>query len=198
MLRVLELIAGKRSQRASREAEQEKESPAASGTSSDAGRVLQGEFPGEPWRGLELMGDDADGRIEIVFDANIRAAPPILERAMAFARKTEAVSSREGEVSEALREAVFGAILHGCREDASKRVRLRLARDAKGALMASIRCPGLGFDQWEAGKAADRGGLASIRASADQMRFEDNGRELHLRFDPPQSEGTEPTEEPAS
>ena len=60
-------------------------------------------------------------RIEVTLNADPTAISPVVEGIMEMARRLECAAGKEFEIETALREALANAIVHGCKNDPSKR-----------------------------------------------------------------------------
>jgi serine/threonine-protein kinase RsbW len=108
---------------------------------------------------------------------------------MEMARRMECAAGKEFEIETALREALANAILHGCNNDPTKRVQCVVSCDEEHGLLIVVRDPGPGFDPV---KLADPlhgenvyshhgRGIFLINQLMDEVRFERNGTEIHMR-----------------
>ena len=61
-------------------------------------------------------------RIEVTLNADPTAISPVVEGIMEMARKLECAAGKEFEIETALREALANAIVHGCKNDPTKKV----------------------------------------------------------------------------
>ena len=106
----------------------------------------------------------------------------------------EVMGSLEGredfyQISLVLREAVANAVVHGCREDAAKKVRVHLEMAASGAVFISVRDPGPGFDPDSVPSpltgcnllSGHGRGIFLIRRIMDEVRFRHRGSEIRMR-----------------
>jgi len=92
------------------------------------------------------------------------------------------------EVEIVLREALANAIKHGCGNDPSKSVQCCVALEDDGEILIVVRDPGPGFDPKavanplsDAGLMKESGrGIFLINQFMDEVRYEDEGRELHM------------------
>jgi len=108
---------------------------------------------------------------------------------MEMARRMECASGKEFEVETALREALANAILHGCKNDTTKKVQCCVACDEQRGLLIIVRDPGSGFEPTEIPDPlcgeniySNHGrGIYLINQLMDEVRFERNGTEIHMR-----------------
>jgi serine/threonine-protein kinase RsbW len=119
----------------------------------------------------------------------IAAIAPMVDEIMAFLEQENAAGGKEGEVMLALQEALANAVVHGCKQDASKVVVGQVACDPQLGVAIMVRDPGPGFDSGhvpdplsEEGLAKSHGrGIHLISQLMDEVRFERNGAEVHMR-----------------
>ena len=128
-------------------------------------------------------------RIEVTLNADPTGISPVVEGIMEMARRMECAAGKEFEIETALREALANAILHGCNNDPTKRVQCVVSCDEEHGLLIVVRDPGPGFDPV---KLADPlhgenvyshhgRGIFLINQLMDEVRFERNGTEIHMR-----------------
>ena len=99
--------------------------------------------------------------------------------------------SDEGEEIDlllALHEALANAVLHGCRNDASKTIHCTVEVDLS-SLTIVIRDPGPGFDPHSAAQSTEAGvnttqhgrGIFMMRSLVDEVSYRNGGSEVCLR-----------------
>ena len=128
-------------------------------------------------------------RIEVTLNADPDAISPVVEGIMEMARRMECASGKEFEVETALREALANAILHGCKNDTTKKVQCCVACDEQRGLLIIVRDPGSVFEPTEIPDPlcgeniySNHGrGIFLINQLMDEVRFERNGTEIHMR-----------------
>ncbi len=92
------------------------------------------------------------------------------------------------EIALAVQEALANAVVHGCKNDASKQVRCRLERHRDGRIVIVITDPGSGFRLGDVadpkrpeGLYADHGrGVYLIRQLMDEVHFENGGNQIRM------------------
>jgi serine/threonine-protein kinase RsbW len=93
------------------------------------------------------------------------------------------------EIGLAVQEALANAVVHGCQNDASKKVRCQVRRDSKeGRILIIVTDPGPGFDPAELADPkrpeslyADHGrGVYLIRQLMDEVHFDKRGTEIKM------------------
>lgn len=92
------------------------------------------------------------------------------------------------EIILAVQEALANAVVHGCKNDASKEVRCQMELHSNGRILIVITDPGPGFvtghlnNPTDAGNLyADHGrGVYMIHELMDEVSFENNGSEIRM------------------
>ena len=128
-------------------------------------------------------------RIEVTLNADPTAISPVVEGIMEMAQRMECASGKEFEIETALREALANAILHGCNNDATKKVQCCVSCDEERGLLIVVRDPGTGFNPVAVPDPlkgqnvySNHGrGIFLINQLMDEVRFERNGTEIHMR-----------------
>ena len=121
--------------------------------------------------------------------ANPAAIRIVTEGVAEALRSKVGVFGREFEIELALQEALANAIRHGCQGDTTKSVRCCVTCQEDGAVRIVVRDPGRGFDVMGVANPLDgdnllKGGGRGIflmNQLMDEVRFADDGRELHMR-----------------
>lgn len=128
-------------------------------------------------------------RIEVTLTAEATAISPVVEGIMEMARRMDCASGKEFEIETALREALANAILHGCKNDPAKKVQCCVSCDEEHGLLIVVRDPGSGFNPVELPDplhgenvySSHGRGIFLINQLMDEVRFERNGTEIHMR-----------------
>ena len=128
-------------------------------------------------------------RIEVTLNADPTAINPVVEGIMDMARRLECAAGKEFEIETALREALANAIVHGCKNDSTKKVQVRVGCDEQTGMVIVVRDPGSGFDPVaipdpcsNENVFANHGrGIYLINQLMDEVKFERNGTEIHMR-----------------
>ncbi|MGB9235714.1 MAG: ATP-binding protein [Terriglobales bacterium] len=92
------------------------------------------------------------------------------------------------EVALAVQEALANAVVHGCGNDPSKKVRCRMKADPQGRIVISVTDPGPGFSPEQLADPkrgenlhADHGrGVYLIRQLMDEVHFGRSGNEIRM------------------
>jgi len=128
-------------------------------------------------------------RIEVTLNADSTAISPVVEGIMEMARRLECAAGKEFEIETALREALANAIVHGCKNDASKKIQCCVGCDEERGMLIVVRDPGAGFDPFAIPDPchgenvfSNHGrGIYLINQLMDEVKFERNGTEIHMR-----------------
>ena len=107
---------------------------------------------------------------------------------MILIKNCHCVAGQEEDVEVALREALANAVLHGNQQNICKRVFIR-CHIQFGELSIIVQDEGTGFDPTNLPDPTDIANISSthgrgiylMRALMDEVRFEQGGREVHLR-----------------
>lgn len=134
----------------------------------------------------------ADGceehRVTITFKAAETEVSPVVDRVMQMVAETHCADGKELDVEISLREALANAIKHGANGDPSKIVECRISLEGGGVLIV-VRDPGKGFDPASVPDPlsgeniySNHGrGIFLINRLMDEVKFEKNGTEIHMR-----------------
>lgn len=128
-------------------------------------------------------------RVDILVESKIEAINPVVKKLMRLLRRTCCAPEQEFAVETGLREALANAIVHGNHGDTRKKVRVCCGCDSAHGILIVIRDEGEGFDPAKLPSpligenlAFERGrGIFLIKMLMDETRFEDGGREIHMR-----------------
>jgi len=116
------------------------------------------------------------------------AIAPVVDQITAFIADASPAHGAEFEVALALQEALANAVVHGCKGDASKTVLVWVGCGTAGVIVI-VRDPGPGFNPAgiadplsDDGLERDHGrGVHMMRQLMDDVHYERNGTELHMR-----------------
>jgi serine/threonine-protein kinase RsbW len=128
-------------------------------------------------------------RIEVTLNADPTAISPVVEGIMEIARRMECAAGKEFEIETALREALANAIVHGCKNDPNQKVQCCVGCDDERGMLIVVRDPGNGFDPFNIPDPctgenvfSNHGrGIYLINQLMDEVKFEKNGAEIHMR-----------------
>lgn len=130
----------------------------------------------------------SENAVAITLKASESEVSPVVDRVMQMVRETACAVDKELDVEIALREALANAIKHGANGDPSKIVECRVSCGPKGILII-VRDPGNGFDPSNVPDPlsgeniySNHGrGIFLINRLMDEVKFEKNGTEIHMR-----------------
>lgn len=130
---------------------------------------------------------DREAVYHFSFPADVEAIPPVVETIADLAR-AELSAEKEVEVTLAVQEALANAVVHGSHRDPEKRVDCWVAHGPLGFLIV-VRDSGPGFDPDAIPSplegqqlGSDHGrGIHMIRQLMDEVHFQRNGAEIHMR-----------------
>jgi serine/threonine-protein kinase RsbW len=139
-------------------------------------------------KGKEIEGS-TPARFEVVLPADINAISPVVSWVMRLVGELEYAAGKEFEIELALREALANAILHGCKADPAKKIECTVTGDKNRGILIVVRDPGPGFDITTISSPtegqnlhADHGrGVYLINKLMDEVKYERNGSEIHMR-----------------
>ena len=138
------------------------------------------------------LGVQSQGHSEQSVAITLRAAEsevsPVVDKIMQMVHETQCADGKELDVEIALREALANAIKHGANGDSSKIIECRVSCEAPGILIV-VRDPGPGFDpnnvpdplSGENIYSNHGRGIFLINKLMDEVKFEKNGTEIHMR-----------------
>jgi len=129
-------------------------------------------------------------RLNLVIPADPAAIPAVADGVMHIVDEKHAAEGRRVEVEIALREALANAIKHGCKNDPTKHIQCCVALEEDGELLIVVRDPGSGFDLSAVPNPLEGAGLTKasgrgvflINQFMDDVRYEDEGREVRMRM----------------
>jgi serine/threonine-protein kinase RsbW len=128
-------------------------------------------------------------RIDVTLNADPSAINGVVEGIMEKVRTLECAAGKEFEIETALREALANAIVHGCKNDPAKKVQCCVASEDQQGMLIVVRDPGSGFDplaipdpcNGENVYSNHGRGIYLINQLMDEVKFERNGAEIHMR-----------------
>jgi len=128
-------------------------------------------------------------RLDVTLNADPAAINHVVEEIMGMARKLECSVGKEFEIETALREALANAIVHGCKNDPTKKIECCVACENERGMLIVVRDPGNGFDPLKIPDPcngenvfSNHGrGIYLINQLMDEVKFERNGAEIHMR-----------------
>ncbi len=128
-------------------------------------------------------------RLDVVLQADVNAVTPVVEGVMKMVREMQCAAGKEFEIETALREALANAIIHGAKNDPSKKIECCVACDESRGMLIIVRDPGQGFDPaslpsptFGQNVYSEHGrGIYLINLLMDEVRYERGGTEIHMR-----------------
>ena len=138
---------------------------------------------------VELTRNELIMRIDVTLNADPAQINDVVHGIMEAARKLECAAGKEFEIETALREALANAIVHGCKNDPTKKIECCVAGDDERGMLIVVRDPGTGFDplaipdpcNGENVFSNHGRGIYLINQLMDEVKFERNGAEIHMR-----------------
>ena len=123
------------------------------------------------------------------FSSRVTAISPFVDQLMRFILNLRAADGSETDIEIALREALANAVIHGNREDPSKRVYVICRCYADGELAITIEDQGRGFDTstiadptTTSHRLAMHGrGIYLMKTLMDEVSFEEGGAVVRMR-----------------
>ncbi len=117
------------------------------------------------------------------------AVAPVVDRIMEEVTSMGCAEDHEFEIRLALSEAVANAVLHGCRSDPDKRVRICVECDPARGILLVVEDPGEGFDpskvespiQGERLFSSRGRGVFLINRLMDEVQYEKGGTLIRMR-----------------
>jgi anti-sigma regulatory factor (Ser/Thr protein kinase) len=128
-------------------------------------------------------------KLDVTISADPNAINGVVEGVMQVVRQMKSAEGKEYEVELALREALANAIVHGCKNDQTKKVECCVLCTESSGVMIVVRDPGQGFNVQEVRDPlaaenlhSDHGrGIYLINQLMDEVSFERNGSEIRMR-----------------
>lgn len=138
---------------------------------------------------VDFHHDKLTMQIDVTFSADERVIVPTVNRIMEVVSQIACSKGKEFEIETALLEALVNAVKHGARNDPRKKVQCVVACEAEQGMLIIVRDPGEGFDPNSIPDCtigenlfSDHGrGIYMINQLMDEVRFEKNGTEIHMR-----------------
>jgi serine/threonine-protein kinase RsbW len=130
--------------------------------------------------------------IEAWMPSEIKAIPPLVDRLMRLIEGSHCVAGEEPAVELALWEALNNAVVHGNGMDGRKLVQVRCRCELGKGVSLVIKDQGQGFDpnavpnplSPENLNANHGRGIRLMRVAMDEVSFEHDGTEVHMRKAP--------------
>ncbi len=128
-------------------------------------------------------------RLHVVIAADVEAVSLFTDQVMDLVREIRCAEGKEHHLEISLREALANAVLHGCKADPEKEVECCVVCDEERGLLVVVRDPGSGFDPYNLPNpligqnlySTHGRGIFLINQLMDEVRYERNGTEIHMR-----------------
>ncbi len=128
-------------------------------------------------------------QLELTIAADVKAISPVVDGVMRIVGQMKCAEGKEFEVETALREALANAMIHGCKNDPTKKIQCCVECDESRGMLIVVRDPGRGFDPNSLPSPtlgenvfSEHGrGIYLINQLMDEVRYEQGGTELHMR-----------------
>lgn len=127
-------------------------------------------------------------KLKVTLAADPNAIDPVVQGIMDVVRNTQCATGKEDAIELALSEALSNAVVHGAKGDPKKVIECDVACDEARGMLIVVRDPGPGFDPASipspvAGENiySNHGrGIFLINQLMDEVRFRNNGKEIHM------------------
>jgi anti-sigma regulatory factor (Ser/Thr protein kinase) len=128
-------------------------------------------------------------KLDVTISADPNAINGVVDGVMQVARQMKSAEGKEYEIELALREALANAIVHGCKNDPTKKVECCVVCTEASDIMIVVRDPGEGFNLNEVPNPLVSENLHShhgrgiylINQLMDEVSFARNGTEIRMR-----------------
>ena len=140
-------------------------------------------------RTCDFEADNLILQLRVTLTADKNAVDPLVQGVMKIVRQMQCAEGKEDAIELALAEALANAVVHGCGSDPSKIIECDVACDEAHGMLIVVRDPGKGFDPAALPNPvngervfSDHGrGIYLINQLMDEVKFEKNGAEIHMR-----------------
>jgi serine/threonine-protein kinase RsbW len=124
---------------------------------------------------------------EIVMESRLSLIPATIEKLRSDPELRSRIEEREVAFCIAISEALANAVIHGNRNQMSKKVYVRWTCEPHGALSILIRDEGNGFNPGDIATPKDidedqNQGIPLMRSFMDDIQFRNNGTEVYMRI----------------
>ena len=143
----------------------------------------------QPTAGEPGAEPEPDMKFDVAVPADVSAISPAVDWIMRHVSELNFGTEKEFEIEMALREALANAIVHGCKNDPTKKVECSVSGDRENGMMIVVRDPGVGFDPSlipvpteDSNLHSDHGrGILLINELMDEVTHEQNGTVIRMR-----------------
>ena len=139
----------------------------------------------------EFSAKDLILKIDMVLPGEVEGIAPAVDRIMGAVTEMKCAEGKELDVQLALQEALANAVVHGCKKDPGKKIRVLVGCDESRGMIIVVRDPGGGFDPDSIPSpvvgqnvfSTHGRGIFLINQLMDEVRFEKNGTEIWMKKD---------------
>lgn len=128
-------------------------------------------------------------RIDMTVPGDVRRIDPVVGSILETTREMGCSEEHEFEVETAIREALANAIVHGCKNDPTRKCRITVGCDEDRGMLIVVQDPGAGFDpdsipspiEGEHLFSEHGRGIFLINRLMDDVEFRRGGTEIRMR-----------------
>ena len=143
----------------------------------------------QPPQSCDFDAEKLSLKLSVTLAGDRDAVDPVVRSVMSVVREMKCAPGREDDIELALTEALANAVVHGAKSDPSKTIECDVACDDQRGILIVVRDPGPGFDPSQIANPchgeniySNHGrGIYLINQLMDEVRFERNGTEIHMR-----------------
>ena len=124
---------------------------------------------------------------EIAMESRLSLIPATIEKLRSASELRSRIEGRETAFCIAITEALANAVIHGNRNQPSRKVYVRWTGEPDGALSIMVRDEGNGFNPGAIATPKDidedrNRGIRLMRSYMDDVQFRNNGTEVYMRM----------------
>jgi serine/threonine-protein kinase RsbW len=144
---------------------------------------------GETLPRCEFASKDLILRIDMTVAGELTGVTSAVERIMGAVTEMQCAAGKEMDVRLSLQEALANAVVHGCKKDPGKKIRVQVGCDESRGMLVVISDPGTGFDPEDVPSplvgenvfSSHGRGIFLINQLMDEVRFAKGGTEIWMR-----------------
>ena len=137
----------------------------------------------------EFVTKDLVVRLDMSLVGDVHAIDPAVNAIMEIVGQMSCGKGKEFEIETAVRESLANAIVHGCKQDRERTVKISVGCDEGRGMIIVVRDPGSGFDpsklpnpvEGEQLFSESGRGIFLINRLMDEVRFRKGGAEIWMR-----------------
>ena len=137
----------------------------------------------------EFITRDLVVRLDMSLAGDVHAIDPAVKAIMEIVEQMTCGRGHEFEIETAVRESLANAIVHGCKQDRERTVKISVGCDEGRGMIIVVRDPGPGFDpeslpnpvEGEQLYSESGRGIFLINRLMDEVRFRKGGAEIWMR-----------------